>query len=297
LPYWDDVRKYWAESEMSIGEQPAGAARATMKPMWPISVRRPTTPIAVTGLRGAGKTLLYDTLLGKVRNDYVPPGRSDTYEKHRSVIKSGETKVRAATVVVPGQRSDPRSDALERMFAEGRSPAGVIHVVCWGYNRIWEAGERQAVSDQIAAGSGNRADLAAIRDWNLREELSDFTETCELLKNAWERKSRVWLIIAVTKCDLFWPERTTARDYYIPGRPARPAPDEPPRESEFCEELRSLVRYVGESNCDRLAVLPVSCYPEEYKFDGITQSRAWNISQTSASINQFRGVVGEFCAR
>jgi hypothetical protein len=293
--YWDDARRYWLELEAAADDSTdtRHGAQTLIKPMWSLSLRRPTTPICVTGLGGAGKTILYQTLIGKVGNDYIPPGRSLAAEQHKTVIKNDKRTIRAGAVVVPGQQSQERSIALGKMFENGNFPAGIIHVVCWGYNRIWEAGDRAAVSEQLLA-EKKQVNIDSVRDWNRTRELEDFAATCELLKDAWEHHSRLWLIIAVAKCDLFWTDLNLARDYYIPRSGASAAIQN--SESEFCSALRDLVQYVGESNLNKLAVVPVSCYPQAYKFDRtVTQQTSSDSARTAALVNRFRMLVGEFC--
>jgi hypothetical protein len=198
--------------------------------------------------------------------------------------------------VVPGQESEQRTIALAKMFEGGNFPAGVIHVTCWGYNKIWEAGDRAAVSERIVD-ENKIVDMASVCNWNKRAELEDFKATCDLLKDAWEHHSQLWLIVAVAKCDLFWSDLDIARDYYIPGKPSPPPPGaaDPP-ELEFRDVLRDLVQYIGEANCKKLAVVPVICYPETYKFDRtVTQQTNADSARTAAMVNQFRKLVGEFC--
>jgi hypothetical protein len=307
MPYWDDVRSHWlatvdaaerAKSQLS----PQDGKPVTMRSMLPLSLRRPKIPIAVTGMGGAGKTMLYDALLGRVNLiDYKVKGRSEQVETHKSVIATADGKVRVKAIIVPGQDRRPRRDALEHDFSENRGPDGVVHVVCWGYNRVWKPTQRQAVlRDLVASGkmpdklddpAARRAALEAVRERNLSEEIEDFKQTCERLKEAWEGR-RGWLVIAVAKCDLFWDSRDAARDYYMPGS------GPPGAESEFCRILRELVDYIEPENCD-VAVVPVSCYPESYMFEKaeITQRTSIEPPQISALISSFRSLVGEFCAR
>lgn len=261
-----------------------------MSPMWRFSLRRLSVPIAVTGLRGTGKTMLSDALFGEISHGYVPAGQSEDRERHRVLVRTSHGKFRSELVVVPGQESEERGNALAHMLEGGSYPEGVIHVVCWGYNKVWKANERAIISEEIKA-RRNGIDLDSVLAWHRRLELRDFEDTCARLKNAWDHKSRLWLIVAVSKCDLFWPQRAAARDYYLPGSPDG--------ESDFCAALRGLVSYVGEGNLDRLAVVPVSSYIESYEFDPelAGQSTTLDFPQSSNLVSRFRALVGEFCER
>jgi hypothetical protein len=293
--YWDGVRQHWLCFEAGAGSPPANrpSDQIRIKPMLPLSLYRPTLPLVVTGLRGAGKSVLYDSILGKVGNSYVPGGQSFDVEPHRTFIRTKESKIRVQAMVLPGQDSDERSVALVKFFGNRNYPTGVIHATCWGYSTVWDPADRRSVVDEIT-GEGKKVKIEEIQKWNLREELVDFKDTCDLLAGAWERRSRVWLIIAVTKCDLFWPDIGKARDYYIPGRPSPSQPGAPPRESDFCDALRGLVEYVGGGNL-KVAVVPVSCYPQEYKFERVSKKAGLDLGTTSVLVNRFRTLVGEFC--
>ena len=76
--YWDGVRQRWLSFEAGVDSPPANrpSDQIRIKPMLPLSLYRPTLPLVVTGLRGAGKSVLYDSILGKVGNSYVPEGQS-----------------------------------------------------------------------------------------------------------------------------------------------------------------------------------------------------------------------------
>jgi hypothetical protein len=291
--YWDAVRRHWTRFEVAAGAGGAPLDDVIVKPMRTLSLYRTAVPIVVTGLRGAGKSVLYESLIGKVRNSYVPHGPSLDVESHKTFIRSARSKIRAQAIVLPGQDSDERAAASIKIFGHGSYPAGVIHAASWGYGTVWEVGDQESVAEEIEA-TGRRADLEAIHEWNLREELGDFEETCTRLKEAWGRRSQVWLIIAVTKCDLYWSDLGRVRDYYIPGRPTPPHPGQPPSESAFCQLLRGVVEYVGEGNC-KVAVVPLSCYTEAYRFNAVSKQASLDARTTANLVNQFRGLVGEFC--
>src|SRR5271155_3497910 len=222
--YWDKIHQRWSNWVGAVSSPPGHGnshiekSPVKIRPMFPLSLYRPTLPIAVTGLRGTGKTVLYDSIIGKVDNSYTPSGVSRDIEPHRTFIKTMSSKVRAQAIVMPGQDSDERGRAQESMFGHERYPAGVIHVVSWGYSTVWEPGERRSVLEDLKA-KGTQAEISAIHEWNLGEEFSDFSRTCDILENAWQRHSGMWLIIAVAKSDLFWHDINTARDYYIPAGP------------------------------------------------------------------------------
>lgn len=295
MGYWDRMRGYWADAAAAAdGDfQP----EVPMKNQWfPLPFSK--IPFAVTGLRGSGKSVLYDGLINRIDDQYGLPSISQKAEEHRSVIRmaSGK-KVRLKGIVVPGQQSYSQPIFDKDFGKDGRGPQGIVHVVCWGYNRIWRASEREVVLGEIVAersrqGLPSDATLENLRARNKREELKHFISTCTRFREAWKERSGVWLIIAVAKCDLFWSddaERAAARKYYTPGR-------NPSEDDEFGAALRDLIGYLGMDHLKQVAVVPFACYRETYKFDGgITQESAMNDNQVRALSNYFRTVVGDFC--
>nr|MDT0664158.1 hypothetical protein [Micromonospora sp. DSM 115978] len=125
------------------------------------------------------------------------------------------------------------------------SPHGIIHVACWGHNRVWQLGEQRAIDDTLR-GEVPNVDLESVRAWHLRKELAGFQHLCEEIVEGRIATRLRWLIVAVTKCDLYWDRIDEARDYYLPGGSGR--------ESEFAATLRELVARTSVE----VAVLPMS---------------------------------------
>ena len=67
-------------------------------------------------------------------------------------LKRGTAEQRVSLVVVPGQASTDRGDALARLFDArlGFAPSGLIHVVCWGHNTVAPE-ERRTISKATEA--------------------------------------------------------------------------------------------------------------------------------------------------
>lgn len=111
-----------------------------------------------------------------------------------------------------------------------------------------------------------------------------------LLKSAWPGRAGTWLIIAVTKCDLFWNRIDEARDYYT--------------RQEGSQETRAICPYPerpgelgGDRNFNRVFV-PVSCFPRPYYFDSKieTQQPEFHGREAVPSkqlVEQFLAKVGE----
>ncbi|MGH3762374.1 hypothetical protein [Actinophytocola sp.] len=287
MTFWDQVRSTW-NATVESADRAVAAPSVHLKPMFRFSLYRPKVPIVVTGDRGAGKSLMYDAIVGKVGTTYAPPGKSDDAEPHKIVLSTSSKRVRCAMVVVPGQDSREREDALEPMMTGGAFPTGLVHVTCYGHNTVWDSRDRRTVGDDFALREGTLT-AESLRQRNLEQEAEEFEKVCAMLRDAWHRKSDVWLIIAVAKCDLYWSRIDKARDHYLPGA----------ADSRFAAALRGLVAHVGESNFAGLAVLPLSCYPDSHEFHPTLPMARPELDQRQATVlvNRFRSVLGDFCGR
>ena len=106
--------------------------------------------------------------------------------------------------VVPGDNAATRLGALDEVFHDDPVD-GVLHVVAWGH----------ATPRRTAGTSG---DAAATREEQLAAELEDWTITAHRIASMALRRDRpVWLVIVVTKADLFPDEVDDAVRYYSPG--------------------------------------------------------------------------------
>ncbi|WP_327415341.1 hypothetical protein [Streptomyces sp. NBC_01233] len=250
---WDEARAGWdaavraadatGRRRSSSGEFQAGRAG-------PGLVRH---TLAFTGESGAGKTMLFGALSeGGARLGGQETTKSLTAELgHRSLIL-GSLRIRVSALVVPGQVAQERDRAMNRILSEHTSPKGIVHVVCWGHNKVWNR-SNQNVLERAARDSSGALTPESIRAWHLEKELADFEQLCDRINEtrAAERSLR-WLVVAVSKADLYWDRIEEVRDYYIPGSDASTQP--PAGESGFCTALRDLADQTG----IQIAVVPIS---------------------------------------
>jgi GTPase SAR1 family protein len=327
---WTDVLTQWGNAR-GAAEAPASSLQtASMKDMRRYSLLRPKISIAMTGSPGAGKSVLYDALAGKTGGSYSPPGVSEHNEPHRIVL-NGKRHIRANLWVIPGQPSDERRDAEEAAFGRNSYTTGVIYVVSWGRNEVWQQGRKDTIKDQIRD-AGLEPTQGNVFQIEKNEELENFRRICNKLKDAWRNRSDVWLIVAVTKCDLFWKDLPDARDYYIPtsaelrgnaaaakAKAARIAADHDPSSAElaaaantaeneaetladparsaFADVLSDLVESLGWKSFRSLAVLPASAFLDTYTFDrGMAEVHpSLDDLKKNALTRHFLAKVGEFC--
>jgi hypothetical protein len=157
--------------------------------------------VAVTGMTGVGKTQLVDRLARRTSGDGVAEVGSAVMERRtrRSRRLQG-----FRFLVVPGDNAATRLGALDEVFHD-EPVDGVVHVVANGY-----ATPRRTAGTTGTATSSREEQLAA--------ELEDWTITSHRIASLAVRRDKpIWLVIAVTKTDLYPDEIDEAVHYYSPG--------------------------------------------------------------------------------
>lgn len=161
--------------------------------------RYPT--VAVTGMTGVGKTQLADRLSRRSSSDGVVEVGSAVMERRtrRSARLHG-----FRFLVVPGDNAATRLGALDEVFHD-EPVDGVIHVVANGH-----------ATGRRTGGTTGAAIVA--REEQLAAELEDWAITSHRIASMAVRRDKpVWLVIAVTKTDLYADELDDVLHYYSPG--------------------------------------------------------------------------------
>lgn len=165
--------------------------------------RYPT--VAVTGMTGVGKTRLADRLSRRASTQAAEQGAQDVGSAVMERRTRRDARMRGYRFrVVPGENAATRLGALDEVFHD-EPVDGVLHVVANG----WATPRRTAGT----TGAG-----VATREEQLAAELEDWSITAHRIASMAVRRERpTWLIIAVTKADLFADDLEAAVDYYSPG--------------------------------------------------------------------------------
>ncbi len=168
--------------------------------------RRRFPLVAVTGVTGVGKTRLADRI---ARRTLADAAAADPRSAVGSAVMERRTRRTAQgrgfrLRVVPGDNAATRLGALDEVFYD-EPVDGVLHVVAYGHET-----PRRVAGTSGAAQSTRAEQLAA--------ELHDWSITAHRIAAMAVRRDRpVWLIVVVTKADLFADEIEEAVRYYSPG--------------------------------------------------------------------------------
>lgn len=225
--------------------------------------RRRFPTVAVTGMTGVGKTQLADRLARRTSGEGVAAVGSAVMERRtrRSPRLHG-----FRFLVVPGDNAATRLGALDTVFHD-EPVDGVIHVVANGH-----ATPRRTAGTTGTASSTRKQQLAA--------ELEDWAITAHRIASmAVRRDQPVWLVIAVTKTDLYAEELDEVVHYYSPGSG-----------SPFGDKIDELRALAGGAKLS-VDVLPVSSQGGDRKSTISTKKASGMVDALAARLAQLSGHV------
>lgn len=165
--------------------------------------RYPT--VAVTGMTGVGKTRLADRLSRRASSQTSQQAGQEVGSAVMERRTRRNARLRGYRFrVVPGENAATRLGALDEVFHD-EPVDGVLHVVANGHATPRRTG-------------GTTGAALASREDQLAAELEDWSITAHRIASMAVRRERpTWLVIAVTKADLFADDVDAAVHYYSPG--------------------------------------------------------------------------------
>jgi len=224
----------------------------------------------VLGTPGVGKTVLVDHLASTgLKLGYRGPGQSHKVEEKKTALGD----LRLKTVTVMGQPSSNRNDALRKW--RGKRVHGVIQVMANGYRTPRSAVEVDSAMRE--AGSIGQY-LRNQREGEVRAFVGDF----DFYRDLFRLHRTQWVLVAVTKADLYWDSRDEAAAFYdLNGA------------SSFAVAVKNLKAHLGTDNVT-LNVVPVSARLETLVLAEHTFKPQFDSDTRDGFLLEFYRVLQEF---
>lgn len=207
------------------------------------------TNILILGRTNVGKTIFLDTLNGKTNNPfYEKPESSKIADVEAIKIGDWHNLFRTA----PGQESVDRDSTITEAFEKSDKLEGIIYITDWGYTNY-----RDKILSKKLIEEDDINSIKILRKRNLQSELEDFKIISAEIQKAFRNGKNIsWLLIVVSKADLFYSEKelNRAEKYYHPLYTGK-----------FSKLLKKLENIVG---TDRLKIdaVPFCAFPEDFKW-------------------------------
>ena len=233
--------------------------------------------LAITGMEGVGKTVLFDSLTGKAfEPGYQKPSRSQRMETGK--VPSASSKLLVS--VVPGQvcafevtrlgsallgeASRERSDPRREFGIRERPQHG-----CRSCPRQRPCNHNDSQVPATPEEAGTRRPPSNLP----HHPYADF-KYC----------APQWLVVAVDKIDLYHDELADVERLYSPSA-----------KTDFVKELNSLVRRLG-TDFFRWMALPVVGYIEHFEWNGHIQRTQLQEQDRRDYVGQFLAELQSYCA-
>ncbi len=219
--------------------------------------------VMLTGMQGVGKSVLFDYMTGKAyQAGYKPPDTSTSSEQ-------GKLNKSVGLLVIPGQASTPRYEAAEATILGKRPPVGIIHVVANGFASIRGDGAASSLRKTVKLKT-----IASLRSELLLQEASELVQVCEWIRQA-HRKGRrpAWLMLAVTKYDLFPTDMSIGKKYFPSG------------DGPIAKQLDRLTSQVGSDNF-RWQAANVCGWLEDYEWKDAAVPSVYSVHQRDTLVEE-----------
>jgi hypothetical protein len=236
-----------------------------------------TKRIGFFGIPGIGKSVLFDYLNGRgLQPNYVLPPASTRAENRRVVFRTQH----AALCVVPGQDSPPKQEAIDNLFREKAVVDGIIYVVANGLPQL-----RNPVARKKLIKDNKITTVAKFQKHHKVLELDELRAVCERIQLSLRGATRKpkWMMVAVTKTDLYQSQLGDVCEYYSPEG-----------ESPFADYMRGFMSRVGTDNFS-WQMAPVCCCLEPFEWNGECLESQVTERQRNAQLVRFLEQLEKSC--
>ena len=229
--------------------------------------------IAFVGPGGIGKTVLLDYITGEANKlGYKLPAKSRKSEKGKAKALGS----RLALIVAPGQ-GGPQVDTFNEVFID-KPVDGIVFVAGEGFVTLRNS---KAIEHNVSQG------YKTIEQWRALSkgtELDSLKEVVSMIRSA-QAKSRkpCWLLVVVTKMDLYFNEINKSEEYYSPYG-----------SSEFSSLLNRLQAQLGLDNFEWDAV-PVCSQLDDFHWGAEVAKSDFDDSKRNQYLAQMIERMGELC--
>jgi hypothetical protein len=183
-----------------------------------------------------------------------------------------------AISVLPGQDDSPRLQGLDEIFLGKHGVDGVIHVVSNGFIE-----ERSAVARDSIIKESNLQTVEQFQQYQIKKELEDLDKTCEIIRQSIHKHQKPkWLLVAVTKVDLFYDKLGEVNEYYSPNG-----------KSAFTNRLKELQIRVGTDNF-RWETVPVCTWLKDFEWNNTTQPSVLKIEERDQLFANFAAEMANY---
>lgn len=219
-------------------------------------------------MKGVGKTVLLDYITGRAFN------RQYTLPKTSTQIEEGKAG-KLVLKILPGVEA--RITFETEFLEESSNIDGIVYVAAYGF-----ASTRQEDARKALAGQGIDT-LEKYRELQLRGEIEFLEEACGFLRSYIKRyKKPAWMLVAVTKCDLYYSFAREAEQYYSPYG-----------DSRFVKVLREFQARIGSDNF-AWSPRPVCSRLEDFSWNGQLQSSVLKEEQRNHFLAAFLEKLNEY---
>lgn len=232
------IHRWWRQLQLSVEDL--------------LPSMEPRTNIAIMGRENVGKTVLNEAIQMRTRElSFDLPEAS--YDAERDLITVG--KWSNVITIVPGQKVKQNDVWRRKVFSADNRLNGVIYVASYGYSVPRDLTLKNDLLNDVET-------LQGLRDHVLEREADEFRAVCAEIRRCYNETQRpAWLLVAVTKADLFADQLEEVERHYSFSADPGVGPNQSP--SFYSIYKTEIAERIGSDHL-RAAAVPVSSFTEDF---------------------------------